>query len=143
MTNKTTVRVRYSETDQMGVVYHPHYLSWMEIGRTELLRDIGYRYRDLEEAGYLLPLVAVYARYLSPALYDEDIVVESAATELGGTKLRIDYRMRKPDGAPVCEGYTVHALVLKKGMRPTRFPPDIRDALQRCLESSEWMVRPV
>ncbi len=127
----------------MSVVYHPHYLSWMEIGRTELLRDAGYRYRDLEEAGFLLPLVAAYARYLSPARYDEEIEVESGVTELGGTKLRIDYRMRRPGGEQVCEVYTVHALFLREVLRPTRFPPDLREALQRCIESSKWKVLPL
>lgn len=143
MTCETTVRVRYAETDQMGVTYHANYFVWMEIGRTELIRRSGISYKRLEEEGYMLPLSKCFARFVGSALYDEEIVVASAATELGATKLRIDYRMRKAaTGEPVAEGFTEHALVDARTRKIVRMPDFLRQGIVLHGDPAAFRVKP-
>ena len=87
------VRVRYAETDQMGVVYHANYLVWMEVGRVEYCRASGFRYRDLEAEGILLAVVEAQCRYLSPALYDEEVIVRTSIEEATQRLVRFSYRI--------------------------------------------------
>lgn len=93
MISETTLRVRYSETDQMGVVYYANYFVWMEVARTDLIRKCGITYKEVEEKGFLLPVVYTSAKFLNPAYYDDEIVVQSALVELTRTKLRIGYKI--------------------------------------------------
>jgi acyl-CoA thioester hydrolase len=103
------VRVRYAETDQMGVVYHANYLVWMEVGRVEYCRASGYRYRDLEAEGILLTVVEVNCRYLSPALYDDEVVVRTTIEEATARLVRFGYRILSgEDGRLLAEGFTKH-----------------------------------
>jgi acyl-CoA thioester hydrolase len=91
---ETRVRVRYAETDQMGVVYHANYLVWMEVGRVEYCRAAGIRYRDMErEDGILLAVVEVNCRYLAPALYDEEVIVRTWIEQAHPRLLRFAYEM--------------------------------------------------
>ena len=102
---ETRVRVRYAETDQMGVVYHANYLIWMEVGRVEYCRASGFRYRDLEAAGVLLAVVEVNCRYLSPALYDDEVVIETNIEEATPRLVRFCYRLYSgEDGAGIKAG---------------------------------------
>ncbi|MXO78345.1 YbgC/FadM family acyl-CoA thioesterase, partial [Paenibacillus sp. OT2-17] len=75
-----SLRVRYQESDQMGVVYHANYLNWFEIGRTEMIRQAGFNYRSMEERGVLLPVIEINAKYASPARYDDLITIYTAIT---------------------------------------------------------------
>lgn len=93
MIDETLLRVRYSETDQMGIVYYANYFVWMEVGRTNLIRNCGITYKELEEKGYLLPVVYASAKFISPAYYDDEIVVQSGLIEMTKTKLSIGYRI--------------------------------------------------
>ncbi len=103
------LRVRYAETDQMGVVYHANYLVWMEVGRVEYCRASGMRYRDLEAEGVLLAVVEVHCRYLSPALYDEEVIVSTGIEEATPRAVRFAYRSRSgAAGRVVAEGSTKH-----------------------------------
>jgi acyl-CoA thioester hydrolase len=103
------VRVRYAETDQMGVVYHANYLVWMEVGRVEYCRACGYRYRDLEALGILMAVVEVNCRYLSPALYDDEIVVRTTIEEATPRIVRFAYQILScEDGRLLAEGFTKH-----------------------------------
>jgi acyl-CoA thioester hydrolase len=106
---ETRVRVRYAETDQMGVVYHANYLVWMEVGRVEYCRASGFRYRDLETAGVLLAVVEANCRYLSPALYDDEVIVRTIIEEATPRLVRFGYRlMSAEDGRTLAEGFTKH-----------------------------------
>lgn len=103
------IRVRYAETDQMGIVYHANYLIWMEVGRVEYYRASGYRYRDLEKEGILLAVVEANCRYLSPAIYDDEILIRTWVAEASSRKVRFGYELVcADDGRRVAEGYTIH-----------------------------------
>ncbi len=115
----TQVRVRYAETDQMGIVYYANYLVWFEIGRVELLRSLGYAYSDLErEHKLILPVVEATCRYRSPARYDDEILIETSTAMLRGSVLKFAYRvLRKASNAQegeeptlLAEGETVHVV---------------------------------
>ncbi len=110
---ETRVRVRYQETDQMGVVYHANYLVWFEVGRVELLRQRGMTYRDVEmEEGCGLAVVEATARYKVPARYDDELTIETRVVMARGPVVRFAYRiLRVEDGVLLCEGETVHVVV--------------------------------
>jgi acyl-CoA thioester hydrolase len=91
---ETRLRVRYAETDQMGVVYYANYLVWMEVGRVEFCRAAGGRYRDIEEDGYLLAVLEAHCKYVSPARYDDEIVVVTTMGEANARLPRFDYEIK-------------------------------------------------
>ena len=124
------VRVRYPETDRMKVAYHAHYLVWFEIGRTELMRGLGCPYGEMEDReGILFPLTEVAARYLAPARYDDLLRVHTRLGQVGGARVRFDYRIVRPsDETLLATGSTTHAATREDG-RPTRLPPAIRERL--------------
>lgn len=117
---RTELRVRYAETDMMGIVYHANYLAWFEVGRTELLRSYGIPYRSLEDAGFRLPVIEVTARYHRPALYDDIVTIVSRMKEPPGVRLRIDYEVHARDQKLVT-GHTLHAFINREG-QPVRPP---------------------
>src|SRR5215212_6253370 len=93
--SRAEVVVRYAETDMMGVVYHGSYLPWFEIGRTTLLKDLGLPYRQLEAAGYRLPVLEVGAKYFRPALYDDTITVVTTLREKPLLRIRLEYEVMR------------------------------------------------
>lgn len=121
--HETLVRVRYSETDKMGVVYHANYLVWFEIGRTEFCRARGFAYRDMEENdSAFLVVVECYCRYKAPAHYDDELIVRTHITELRRRSLRFGYEVvRVSDGQIIAEGETGHVVTGKDG-RVRSFP---------------------
>jgi acyl-CoA thioester hydrolase len=125
----TTVRVRYAETDQMGIAWHGDYLAWFEVGRTDLLRGCGCTYRELEAQGLRLPVIEVQARYLRPALYDDVLEIHTRLTGVGGARVSFEYEVRR-DGTdgPLATGSTSHAAIDLRG-RPRRIPDDLRRRL--------------
>ena len=127
--SRSTVRVRYAETDQMGVAYHGHYFAWFEVGRTDLLRNLGVTYRDLETGGIRLPVIEAHARFLRPARYDDVLDIHTRVTSLGRVRIAFEYEVRR-DGvdAPLATGSTAHAAVDHEG-RPHRLPEEIRRRL--------------
>jgi acyl-CoA thioester hydrolase len=125
-----TIRVRYAETDKMGVVYHANYFTWFEIGRCELLRAIGRSYRDLEAAGIGLPVIEAHCEYKSPARYDDELVVKTTGTLLSRARVGFEYEISRPVDATInAVGRTVHAAVDATG-RPCRLPDYIRELLE-------------
>lgn len=128
---RTSVRVRYAETDRMNVVYHTHYLVWFEIGRTELMRELGCAYGSLEDGnGVYFPLREVGARYHAPARYDDVLDVHTVVTSVGGASVRFDYRVfRREENRLLVTGFTQHAAVGAEG-RPRRLPPELRERLR-------------
>jgi acyl-CoA thioester hydrolase len=118
----TTVRVRYAETDKMGVVYHANYFVWFEVGRCEWLRATGWSYRELEEEGIGLPVIEARAEYFRAGRYDDELEIRVQASLLSPARVAFDYEVvRRPDGARLATGRTVHAAV-NGGGRPCRLP---------------------
>lgn len=123
---ETRVRVRYAETDQMGVVYHANYLVWFEIGRVEFIRQLGLDYKSMErEEGCGIAVVDVSARYKLPARYDDELIVQTRLTAARGAVVRFAYRIvRAEDNVLLCEGETVHVVVgpdMKKRSLPRKY----------------------
>lgn len=115
-----TLRVRYAETDQMGVVYHARYLDWFEVGRTEMIRSCGMEYRILEEKGLLLPVVDLSIQYRRPARYDDWIEVRTQLTAYSHVRLEFAYEIRKQAGGELLvTGSTKHMWVNRK-WKPAR-----------------------
>lgn len=119
--SRSSINVRYAETDMMGVVYHGNYLAWFEVGRTQLLKEQGLVYRDLEAQGYLLPVIEVGAKYLRPARYDDDLTIVTTLAERPLLRIRLDYEVRRGDELLVT-GFTVHSFINRAG-EPVRPPP--------------------
>jgi acyl-CoA thioester hydrolase len=117
------LRVRYAETDQMGVVYHANYLVWMEMGRVELCRSAGLRYRDMEENdGILLAVAEASCRYLFPARYDEEVVVRTSITRASPRLVRFGYEMASGESTrKVASGSTTHVFC-DADLRPCKLP---------------------
>src|ERR1043166_5355151 len=110
--HETTIRVRYAETDRMGVVYHANYLVWFEIGRTEFCRARGFAYKEMEEGDRACLVVAEsYCRYKAPAEYDDELVIRTHITELRRRSVRFGYEViRAADGLMIAEGETGHVV---------------------------------
>lgn len=124
--NETRVRVRYAETDQMGVVYHANYLVWFEIGRVEFIRQLGLDYKSMEEEeGCGIAVVDARLRYKLPARYDDELVVQTQLVAARGPVIRFGYKIvRAADGVLLCEGETVHVVVgsdMKKRSLPQKY----------------------
>ena len=125
------VRVRYAETDQMGVVYYANYFVWFEVGRTDLLREAGWTYRSMEAEGFSLPVIEAHCRYRQPVRYDDDIEIHTTGTLVSPVRVRFDYEVSRPeDRAALASGHTVHATLDQAG-RPCRLPDRVRTALHR------------
>mgnify|MGYP000860392058 CR=1 FL=1 len=120
------VEVRYAETDQMGVVYYANYLVWFEVARTDLLREAGWTYRDMEADGFSLPVIQAHCDYKQSARYDDVIDIQTTGELLSPVRVRFTYQVRRADdGALLAEGFTEHA-TLDAGGRPRRLPARAR-----------------
>ncbi|MGA7157075.1 MAG: thioesterase family protein [Acidobacteriaceae bacterium] len=117
------VRVRYAETDQMGVVYHANYLVWFEVGRVEFIRQLGMDYRAMEqEDDALIAVAEVTVRYKAPARYDDELIVRTSLAGVRGSIVRFRYAVvRAADEMVLCEGETVH-IVVGRDMRRREMP---------------------
>src|ERR1700730_12366056 len=128
--HEALLRVRYAETDKMGVVYHANYLVWFEIGRTEFCRARGFSYRDMEEnENSFLVVAESYCRYKAPAYYDDVLIVRTHITELRRRSQRFGYELiRKSDGVVIAEGETGNAVTDANGRVLSR-PPGFAEML--------------
>ncbi len=122
--SEARVRVRYAETDQMGVVYHSNYLIWFEVGRVEFIRQLGLDYKRMEaEEGCGIAVVDAHLRYRAPARYDDELVIQTTLLAARGAVIRFGYRiLRVEDSILLCEGETVH-VVVGKDMKKCSLPP--------------------
>jgi acyl-CoA thioester hydrolase len=120
---ETRIRVRYAETDAMGVAYYANYLVWMEVGRVELCRALGFDYRDMErQDGIVLAVAEANCRYLAPARFDDQVVVRTWVEKASRRMAMFGYQMRlAADDRPLASGYTKH-LFLTRDMRPASLP---------------------
>jgi acyl-CoA thioester hydrolase len=121
------VRVRYAETDKMGVVYYANYFVWFEVGRTDLLRNQGWSYREMERDGFMLPVLEARCEYRQSARYDDELEVRTTGRLLSPVRVQFDYELlRQHDAALLASGHTVHAVLDTSG-RPRRLPESIRE----------------
>ena len=124
--SEARVRVRYAETDQMGVVYHSNYLIWFEVGRVEFIRQLGLDYKRMEaEEGCGIAVVDVHLRYRAPARYDDELVIQTKLVAARGAVIRFGYKvLRVEDGLLLCEGETTHVVVgqdMKRRSLPQKY----------------------
>lgn len=131
---ETTTRVRYAETDQMGVVYHSNYIIYFELGRTEAMRSLGSAYAELEKRGLVLAITEVGAKYHAPARYDDVLTIRTWLRDLSKARLRFEYEISR-DGVRLCTGFTVLAFLDRNaGMRPVRCPDDVEQMMLPTVE---------
>jgi acyl-CoA thioester hydrolase len=131
--NETRLRVRYAETDQMGIVYHSNHFIWFEIGRVELMRQLGFSYRDMEtQEDRCVAVVEAKCRYRAPARYDEEIVVRTRLLNVKESVIHFGYELlRAQDGALIAEGETTHIVTdtsMKVAALPQRYLEKFRSA---------------
>ncbi|MFP5438207.1 MAG: acyl-CoA thioesterase [Bacteroidia bacterium] len=124
-----TVRVRYAETDQMGVVYHGNYAQYFEMGRVEWLRNLGLSYKAMEDAGIMLPVVSLTMNYKKPALYDDLLRVRTILKKQDGVKIEFDYEIYNDSNELLTTGYSMLVFVDMKTKRPTAPPDYVREKL--------------
>jgi len=127
--SESQIRVRYAETDKMGVVYYANYLVWFEVGRTEWLRGRGWSYREMETEGIMLPVIGAQCEYLQSATYDEALVIRTTGVMHSAVRIEFLYEVVKEDGTVSARGSTMHAAVDAQG-RPTRLPQRVREVFQ-------------
>lgn len=125
--SSTEIRVRYAETDMMGVAYHGNYMAWFEVARVQLLDELGCPYRELEEEGFRLPVLEVSVRYRRPLTFDDRVTLETTIRQKPSLRIRIDYTLRCR-GKATAEGFTLHAFINREG-QPVRPPPRFRDLM--------------
>ncbi|MEI6590245.1 MAG: thioesterase family protein [Verrucomicrobiota bacterium] len=134
LTSETQIRVRYAETDMMGFVYHAHYLPWFEIGRTELFKQVGISYKELEAQGFRLPVLEVSVKYLKPAYYDDLITVKTTLIEKPLLRFNLTYEIKRTDEL-LTTGSSMHAFIDKEG-RPVRPPQWAADLISKALKET-------
>jgi acyl-CoA thioester hydrolase len=120
--SESRLRVRYAETDQMGVVYHSNYFIWFEVGRVELMRQLGVSYREMEQEGCLIAVVDAHCRYKSPARYDDELIVRTRLKNVRESLVHFSYELlRSGEQAVLAEGETTH-IVIDKEMNVVSLP---------------------
>ena len=139
--NETRLRVRYAETDQMGVVYHSNHLIWFEVGRVELMRQMGFSYRDLEqEGGRFIAVAEVKCRYRAPVYYDEEVVVRTRLKSARKSVVVFSYELvRAKDEKLLAEGETTHIVTdssMKVAQLPEKYLKAFREAVSNAAEST-------
>jgi len=122
--HETEIRVRYAETDKMGIVHHANYLVWFEAGRSELCRSRGFSYKEMEADGLLMLVAESYVRYKAPALYEDDLIIRTKVSEVRSRSIRFVYEVYRPaDDALIAEGETMH--LMTDTDKKIRLIPDI------------------
>ena len=129
--NKTKLRVRYGETDQMGYVYYGNFAQYLEVGRVEAMRGVGMSYREMEERGIMLPVSEFTIKYYSPARYDDELIITTSIISVKGARLHFDYEIHNERHELVVKATTILVFVLKASMRPTKAPEDFIQLLEK------------
>ena len=137
MLSETRIRVRYAETDQMGVVYHANYFVWFEVGRVELIRAMGFDYASMErEDGIKIAVVEATCRYKSPARYDDELIIRTRIAQSRGSILGFAYKLhRASDDLLLAEAVTTH-IVVDRAMKRTTMPPRYAHAFLQAHQTS-------
>ncbi len=132
---ESRAKVRYAETDQMGVAYYANYFVWFEVGRSQYCNDCGFSYRDMErETGLFLIVAEASCRYKNPARYEDELIIRTRVTESTRRTLRFSYEIERADEAAVATGETLHVLINAEG-RPSSFPEKYLSLLRGVVRS--------
>lgn len=134
-TDETKVRVRYKETDMMGVVYHGNYFTWFEVARVEMLQKVGLSYVKLEEDGFKLPVLECHAEFISPARFYDELTIRVILKTPPRARIRIDYEIYC-EGSLITRGYTLHGFINNEG-KPIRPPHKFNDTINTLIGSTE------
>ena len=133
--HRTTYRVIYGDTDNMGQAYYGNYFRWFEIGRSEMFRSLGLSYRAVEEHGIFLPVSETYCRYSTPAKYDDILIIETSLDIKIKAGIKFDYKIYNEDGKTLlARGYTKHPCVNRDG-KVVRPPDFIREIIKKAVQS--------
>ena len=135
-TFKTTVRVRFADTDAQGIAHNASYLVWYEVARVEYLRAYAGGYQALRDHGIEALVLESHCRYVVPAVFDDILHVHTRCVGLRGARFRYEYAIVRDDGTLMADGYTAHACVDSATLKPTRVPDWLRDAITRVESSS-------
>jgi acyl-CoA thioester hydrolase len=135
-TFRTTVRVRFADTDAQGIAHNASYLVWYEVARVEYLREYAGGYQALRDHGIEALVLESFCRYVAPAVFDDLLHVHTRCVGLRGARFRYEYAIVRNDGALMADGYTAHACVDSATLKPTRVPDWLRDAIDRVESSS-------
>ncbi|SEH05388.1 acyl-CoA thioesterase [Candidatus Venteria ishoeyi] len=128
---ETKLRVRYSETDKMGYVYYGNYPQYYEVGRVELMRSLGYSYRNLEDMGIMMPVLNLSVRYLRPAFYDDELTIKTIVREMPSSRVRFEYEIYNIDGQMLNTGEAVLGFINSDTRRPMRPPKEILESFKQ------------
>lgn len=120
----TKIRVRYNETDRMGYLHHSVYVAYFEVARTEMMRNMGITYKEMEDSGILLPVYALDISFKQPAFYDDVLTIKSMLTKIPVTKLIIEYEVINPDRQVICTATSTNAFVSAIRRKPVRAPEE-------------------
>ena len=129
-TNEISFRIRYGETDQMGVVYHGNYAQYLEMARVEWLRDLGISYKKMEEEGVMLPVIDLSIKYVKPALYDDLITVKVFLKKKPAVRIEFDYEITNEVGELLATANTVLVFMDMKRKRPMKCPDILLEKLE-------------
>jgi len=127
--NTTKIRVRYGETDQMGIVNNAVYPSYYEIGRTMMFHELGFPYKKIEKEGVLIPLTDMCVKFHYPAFYDEELSLVTTLKDMPAARIRFDYEVYNSKGELINSGYSIQAFINAKTRRPVRIPQAIKELL--------------
>lgn len=128
---KSTLRVRYAETDKMGVVYHANYAIYFEMARTEMFREIGLPYSQMESEGIMLPLIDLHINYKKPAHYDDLLTVVTQVNQMPNVKIKFDYAIYNEQNELLVDGYTTLVFIDMHRNKPTRMPEYVKCELEK------------
>lgn len=143
MFSETKIRVRYADTDQMKMVYYAKFLEYFEQGRSDLLREIGMPYPEIEGLGYFLPVQEAFVKYLRPARYDDEIIVKTILKDMPQVRIRIEYEIRYGlTDQLLAEGHTVHGFINSSTGKPARAPAQFLEILQHAMQRGDGVPAP-
>lgn len=130
-THSTRIRVRYSETDQMGYVYYGNYAAYYEVGRVEMLRSLGMSYATMERDGVMLPVLELNSKFIKPALYDQEITVVTTVNELPGVRIRFEYELFNEAGDLINTGNATLVFIDRTKNKPCPAPAEFMEKLRK------------
>ena len=132
----TDIRVRFAETDAQGIAHHSSYFVWFEVARVEYLEEYAHGYQRLRDEGIEALVLESHARYLEPAVFDDRLKVFARCVDVKGARFRYEYTVRR-GGSTIADGWTAHATVDAKTLRPTRIPPWLLEAIATAERSGQ------
>ena len=137
MISRSKIKVRYAETDQMGIAHHSNYPIWYEVARTDLMKKMGMTYTQIEEQGLIVPLLELQCKYISAAYFEDNLIVEASLKNATAVELEFEYAIfREGDEKPLNVGRTLHALV-GKDLRPVNVKKEYPELYQKLISAVE------